>query len=94
MQNNQPFTLPDTNVFQKKMASASGKSPQVHYNNGGGTQAPPPINGDTAPYYVGGLHHMGAAILASQYAGQTKSVCEHNKNAVSDPLLSLFIVYP
>ena len=52
----------------------------------------PPINGDTAPDYVGGLHHMGAAILASQYAGQTKSVCEHHKNAVSDPLLSLFIV--
>ena len=34
---------------------------------------------------------MGAAILASHCAGQTKSVCEHHKNAVSDPELSLFI---
>ena len=34
---------------------------------------------------------MVAAILASQYSVQTKSVCEHHKNDVSDPELSLLI---
>ena len=35
---------------------------------------------------------MGAAVIASQYAVQIKYVCEHHKNAVSGPELSLFIV--
>ena len=34
---------------------------------------------------------MGAAILASQHAVQTKSLCEHYNNSVSDPELSSFI---
>ena len=34
---------------------------------------------------------MGAAILASQYAVQTKYVCENHNNAVYDPELSFLI---
>ena len=34
---------------------------------------------------------MGADILASQYSVQKRYVCEHHKNAVSDPEISLFI---
>ena len=91
MKNNQPFALPATHVFQKKMVAASVTVPQVASNNGGGTQAPPLINCGTAPDTVGGLHHMGAVLIASQYAVQTSSLCGHHKNAVSGPELSLFI---
>ena len=34
---------------------------------------------------------MGAAVIASQCSFQTKFVCEHHKNDVSDPELSLLI---
>ena len=91
MQNNKPLTLTSTHVFQKKMESASNKFPQVASNNGGFTQYPPPIKGGTAPAPVGNLHNMGAAVLAYQYAVQTKFVCEHHKNTVSYPELSSFI---
>ena len=85
VQNNKPFDLPATHVFQNIIVSTSD------YNNGGGTQALTYINGGTAPDPVGGLHHIGDAVLASQYAVQTNYVCEHQKNAVSDPELSLLI---
>ena len=49
MKNNQPFTFPATHVFQSKMVAASGTVTQVDSNIGVGTQAPPPINGGTAP---------------------------------------------
>ena len=91
MKNNQPFTLPAIHVFQNKMVSASYTVPQVDSNNVGGTQYLPPINYNTATDPVGGLHYMGAAVLSPQYSFQTKFVCEHHKNAVSDPELSLFI---
>ena len=74
-----------------KMVAASEIFPQVASNNGGGTQAPPLINCGTAPDTVGGLHHMGAVLIDSQYAVQTKSLCEHHNNYVSDPKLTLFI---
>ena len=80
-----------THVFQNKMVAASGAVTQVASNNGVGTQSPPPINGVTAPDTVGGLHYMGAAVLVSQYAVKTKSVCQHHKNYVSDTELSYFI---
>ena len=66
VQNNQPFTLPATHVFGKKMLSESGTVPQVASNNGYGTQSPTPINGNTDPDPDGGLHHMDEAVLASQ----------------------------
>ena len=52
------------------MVSSSGTVPQVTSNNGGGTQAPHPINGGTYPAPVGGLHHMVAAVRSSLYAAQ------------------------
>ena len=54
---------------------------------------PPPtlINGVTDPDLVNILHHMGADLLASNYAVQINSVCEHHKNSVSDNELSSFI---
>ena len=67
MTNNQPSTFPATHVFQEKMAAVSSTVTQVASNNGGDTQAPPPTNGGTAPAHVGGLNHMGAAVLASHY---------------------------
>ena len=91
VQNDQPFTLPDTHVFQHKMVAASDTVTQVASNNGGGTQYLPPINGGTSHAPLGGLHYMDTAVLASQYAVQTKYVCEHQKNAVSDPELSSLI---
>ena len=36
---------------------------------------------------------MGASVLTSQYAVQTKYVCEHHKNAAYDTELYLFIYY-
>ena len=74
-------------IFKNKMASASGKVTQVASNIGGGTQALTPINGGTATAPVGGLHHLCAAALDSQYSVQTKSMCEHDKDDVSDPEL-------
>ena len=91
VKNNQPSTLPATHVFQKKMVAASGTVTQVASNNGGGNQSPPPIISGTDPAPVCGLHHMVAAVLASQYAVQPKSICEHHKNAVSYPELSSFV---
>ena len=44
----------------------------------------PPINGGTVSYPGGGLHHMWAAVLASQYEIQIKSLCEHHNNVVYD----------
>ena len=73
------------------MVAVSRTFPLVASNNGRVTQAPTPINGGTAPAPVGVLHHMGAAVIASKYAVKTKSVCEHQKNSVSDPELSSFI---
>ena len=67
------------------MATVRNTFPQVASNNGVVTQYPSPIKGGTAPSPVGDLHHMGAAVLAYQYVVQTKSVCEHHKNTVSDP---------
>ena len=93
VQNNKPFTLPATHVFQKKMVAASGTFHQVDSNNGVGTQSLPPINDGTYPDPVGGLHHMDASALDSQYAVQKTSVCEHSQNSVSDSELSLFIAY-
>ena len=91
VQNNQPLTLPDTHVFQKKEVVSSGTVTQVTSNNWGDTQDPTPTNGgtDTAP--VGVLHHIGAAILASQYEDQKHSLYEHQKNAVSHPEFSSLI---
>ena len=80
VKNNQPFTFPDTHGFQKKILASSGTVPQVASDNGGGTQSPPPINNGTDPDSFGGLHHMGAAVLASRYEFQTKSICEHHNN--------------
>ena len=91
MQNNQPFTLTNTHVFQNKMVAASGTVTQVDSNNIGGTQSLPPFNGDTYPDPVDGLHHMGASVLASNDAVQKKYVCEHHKNSVSDTELFSFI---
>ena len=68
VKNNQPFTLPATHVFQNKMVATIDTVTQAASNNGGGTQAPTPINIGTAPDPVDGLHHMGDAVLASQYA--------------------------
>ena len=64
---------------------------QVTSNNIVVTQYLSHINGGTATAPVGGLHHMGDDVLASNYAVKKKSVCEHHKNYVSDPELSLFI---
>ena len=83
--------MPDTHVFENIIVAASGTLPQVTSNNGGVTQAPTPINGGTDPDPVGGINHMGASVLASQYTVQTKSVYEHHNNDVSDLELSLFI---
>ena len=66
--------MPSTHVFQKKMVAERGTVTQVASNNGGGTQSPPPINFSTAPAPVGVLHHMGDAVLSSQYAVQ-KTFC-------------------
>ena len=88
VQNNQPFTLPATHSFQKKIVSASGTVPQVASSNGGGTQSPPPINGGTDPTPVGGLHHMGAAVHFALCAVKTNSTCEHHNNYVYDPDIS------
>ena len=67
VKNNQPFTFPANHVFQKKMVEESGTVPQFASNNGGGTQSPPPINSGTDTDPVEVLHHMGTAILVSQY---------------------------
>ena len=91
MKNIQPFNLPATHVFQRKIVSASGTVPQVASNNGGFNQSSHPINGGTAPALVGGLHHIATAVLASQYAVQKKSVYEHHNNSVSDIELFSFI---
>ena len=91
VKNNQPFTLPATHVFKNKMVASSVTVNQVALNNVGGTQAPPPINGDTTPAPVGVLHHMGDAVLTSKCSVQTKYVCEHHQNYVSYTELSLFI---
>ena len=85
VKNNQPFTFPDTHVFQQKMTAASGTVTQVTSNNGGWTQALTSINVGTATDPIVGLHHMGDFSLASQYAVKKKCVFEHHKNAVSDP---------
>ena len=54
----------------------------------------PPINGSPDPAPVDGLYHMGASIIASLYASQTKYVCEHHKYTVYDPELSfLFLIF-
>ena len=53
------------------MVTASGRVTQVASNNVGGTQAHPPINVGTSPATVGFLHHMGAAVISSQYSFQT-----------------------
>ena len=68
--NNRPFTLPANHVFQKKMVGTRVTVPQVASNNGGDTQAAPPINGGTSPAHIVGLHHMGVAVRASKYAVQ------------------------
>ena len=34
---------------------------------------------------------MGAAVISSQYSFQKNSLCEHHKNSISDPRLSLFV---
>ena len=91
VKNNQPFTFPDTHVFQKKIAVSSSTVLQVASNHLGGTQAPPPINGGTDPDSVSVLHHMGAAVISSQYAVQKNYVCEYHKNYFYDPELSSFI---
>ena len=91
LQNNQPFTLPATSVFQKKMVSASITVHQVASNNVGCTQSPPPIHGGTDPAPDGCLHHMGSSVLAYHYAFQNNYVCEHHNNSVSDPELSSFV---
>ena len=69
MQNNQLLTFTATHVFQNKMVAASITVLQVASNNGGVTQDPLPINGDTtpAPAPVDVLHNIGAVVLASQY---------------------------
>ena len=72
------------------MAESSITVHQIASNNRGVNKIPPPINGGTTPAPVGGLYNMVAAILDSQYEVQTKSVCEHHKNDVYDPELSLF----
>ena len=66
------------------MVAGRGTVPHLASNNGGGTQAPPTINGGTAPATASGLHHMGADVLASPYEVKNY-VCEHHKNSVSDP---------
>ena len=91
VQNNQPFTLPATHVFQNKMASASSTVPQVSSNNEVGTQAPPPINGGTYPVPTDSLHHMGASVIAYHCTVQKRSVFENHKNSVYNPELSSFI---
>ena len=91
VKNNQPVTLPATHLFKNKLISESVTVTQVDSNNGGGTQFPTPTNGVTATAPIDGLHHMGAAVLASQYVVQTKSVCEHHKNSVSDTEIYFFI---
>ena len=35
---------------------------------------------------------MGAAVLASKYAVQTKSICEHHKNSVYDTQLPFLLI--
>ena len=74
VKNNQPFNLPSTHTFQKKIVAASGTVPQVASNNGGSNQSPPTTNGVTDPDPVVGLHHMGDDVLGSQYVVQTKYV--------------------
>ena len=91
VQNNQPFTFLATHLFQKQMVQASGTFNQVASNNGRGTQYTPPINGGTNPAPVDGLYHMSADILYSKYAVQKKPWCEHQRDAVSNPELFLFI---
>ena len=73
------------------MVSAIGIVPQVDSNNGGGTKPPPHNNFGTDPAPVGGLYHMGDAVLNSQYAVPNKYVCEHHNNSVSDPELYSFV---
>ena len=69
----------------------SGTVPQVSSNNVGGTQSFPHTNCGTAPDPVGSPHHMVASVIPSNYAVQTKSVCEQHNNDISDPELCLFI---
>ena len=52
------------------MLAASETVTQVASNNGGGTQAPPPINSNTAPAPFSGLKLMGAVVLDSLYSVQ------------------------
>ena len=73
------------------MAASSGTVNQVASNNVGGTQSLPPINDNTAPITVGSQNHVDASVLTSNYAVQTKYVCEHYKKTVSDPELSSLI---
>ena len=80
-----------THVFQKKMLASSGTFTQVASNNGGGNQSPPPINVGTSPDPVDSLHHMGTDVIYYKYVFQTNYACEHHKNSVSDPELSLLI---
>ena len=60
VQNNHPFTFP----------AASVTVIQVVSDNGVGTQDVPYINDGTAPATIGGLHNMGADVLASYYSVQ------------------------
>ena len=75
VQNNQPFTLPDTHVFQNKMLVERITVTQVASNNVGDTHYPPPINGSNVPDSIGSLHHMGSAVIYSQNEVKEKSVC-------------------
>ena len=43
------------------------------------------------PAPIGDLNHMGEDTLASQYAVQTKSLCEHIKKDLFDTELSSFV---
>ena len=73
------------------MVAGSGTVPLVAYNNEEGTQSIPPTNGGTNPAPVISLHHMVSAALSSHYTFQTKTVCEHHKNSISNTEFSSFI---